>query len=124
VPEPSAWEKDLKNNGMKIIVDLTTCEIQTGTFKKEKEEISYLDELGGIDILLDAGKMPEPDQYEQSVLIYKHKTTSGKTVKFYGPTSKNKKTLEILCVMQKETTLYVDRNDYDHYYFDLEFLER
>jgi hypothetical protein len=85
--------------------------------------LDYLDETQAIDIIFDSGENEEPQTTIHTVLVYKHRLESGKIFKFYGPTSKDKRTLEILCTMQKETTLYFDRNDPEVYHFDLKFLD-
>jgi len=121
------WEKQvnyLRNNGEKIVIDLRKCKIRSGSFHRPKKELDYLDETSVVDILLSEPQHSKSENIEHSVLIYRHTLPTGKTIIFYGPTDKDKKTLLILCEMQKSTSIYVDKNNLAMYYFDLEFLDK
>jgi hypothetical protein len=113
----------LMQNGRKITVDLSKCKIRTTSQNVERNEPDTWDEGQVIGIVLDSGGYGKHEENGFSTLIYKHKLDSGEVVKFYGPTAKDKKTLEILCTMQKSTVIYFDRNDPEVYYFDLRFLD-
>ena len=115
--------KTLIRDGVRVIVDLSKCEMKSSSHRTEKKGMDYLDEMGAVDVIFDSTENEEQQTIIHTVLVYKHRLESGKIFKFYGPTSKDKRTLEILCTMQKQTTLYFDRNDPEVYYFDLRFLD-
>jgi hypothetical protein len=112
----------LMNDGVRVIVDLSKCEMKSSSYHMENKGLDYLNEMEAVDIIFDSGEK-EQQTTIHTVLVYKHRLQSGKMFKFYGPTSKDKRTLEILCTMKKQTTLYFDRNDPEVYYFDLRFLD-
>lgn len=113
----------LITDGVKVVVDLSKCEMKSSSHHTEKKGLNYLDETEAIDIIFDSGENEKPETISHTVLVYRHRLESGKIFQFYGPTSKDKRTLEILCTMQKHTTLYFDRDDPKMYYFDLKFLD-
>lgn len=115
--------KTLMRDGIRVVVDLSKCGMKSSSHHAEKKGVDYLNEMEAVDIIFDAGENKEAQTTIHTVLVYKHRLESGKIFKFYGPTSKDKRTLEILCTMQKQTTLYFDRNDPEVYHFDLGFLD-
>lgn len=66
----------------------------------------------------------EQVQIKQTVIIfYKPNIRNGQTDKFISRViPKDKITLSFYLDKQKQTTLYVDKTNKDHYYFDLDFL--
>jgi hypothetical protein len=115
--------KALMRDGAKVVVDLSKCEMKSSSHHMEKSGLDYLDETQAIDIIFDSGENEQAQTTIHTVLVYKHRLESGRIIKFYGPTSKDKRTLEILCTMQKQTMIYFDRNDPEVYHFDLAFLD-
>jgi len=104
---------DLEANGEKILVDLNACEIK-GNDYTETIEITHVhaptDFITG--------------DVEQSVFIFQHEDTrTGKLERFVSPIiQKDKITLSFYFDRQRQTTLYVNKTDRSHYYFDLNFL--
>ncbi len=119
------WDERIEKlikEGNKITVDLSKCEIRSSSQQTEKKDLDYLDETEAIDIILNSGENLKQRTIAHSTLVYKHESDNGQIFKFYGSTNKDKSTLELLCAMQKTTTLYFYRNDPEVYYFDLKFL--
>jgi hypothetical protein len=125
---------DLKNNGEKIQVDLSKCEIKEHSYSEEKQrygrdnefltlsierEIEGWNTLGG-----GAWRNVEQVQVRQSVLIYERQDPrSGVVEKFMTRViPKDKITLSFYLDKQQHTSLYVDKGNRGRYYFDLDFL--
>lgn len=125
---------ELKENGEKIQVDLTQCELKAHNYIEEKERYPHKYELLTLDIereiqgwnALGSGLMRnvEQVQIEQTVIIfYKLNSLTGQTEKFISRViPKDKITLSFYLEKQKQTTLYVDKTYQERYYFDLDFL--
>jgi hypothetical protein len=126
---------ELKANGEKITVDLNNCEILEHSYSEHKEtygrdslffsltavpNIHYLlnkleDETHGTGIV----------NVCQSVIIFNYPNRrTGQTEKFVSKViSKDRVSLSFYLDQQRQTTLYVDKADRSHYYFDLAFLK-
>jgi hypothetical protein len=115
--------RKLIKDGIKLTVDLSECEIISNGQQIEQRGLDYLDETEAIDIILNSGQNQKQAFITQSSLVYKHKSDTGQIIKFYGPTNKDKGTLQILCAIQKSTSIYLDKYDPEIYYFDLRFLD-
>ena len=125
---------DLKENGEKIQVDLTQCELKEHSYIEEKEKYGHKKELLTLGIeseiqgwnALGGGSMRNVEQVQikQTVIIfYNPNIRSGKTEKFISRViPKDKITLSFYLDKQKQTTLYVDKTNRERYYFDLGFL--
>jgi hypothetical protein len=97
---------DLKENGDKIVVDFSRCEIKENNYREEQ------DNLGEVQIV-------------QSVIIYNYQNNrTGNTEKFVSRII-NLEKAALLFYLQKQvnTVLYVNKNDRSKYYFDLDFLK-
>ncbi len=126
--------EDLKENGEKIQVNLTECELRENNYIEEKEKYGHKNELLTLDIereiqglnALAGGSMRNVEQVQikQTVIIFsKLNIRSGKTEKFISRViPKDKITLAFYLEKQKQTTLYVDKSNRERYYFDLDFL--
>ncbi len=122
---------DIKTNGEKIKVDLSKCDIKQNNYVEEKEKYGTGSYITTLDIerdiqawnaLTDSTKNTERVQVNQAVLIFDN-SHNGKTEKFVSRVIPfDRVTLLFKLDKQKETTLYVDKNDRSKYYFDLEFL--
>jgi hypothetical protein len=115
------WLAKLKSTGFKIPVDLTKCKIKSNSWIEEKDRysnsrIAFWNQVGG-----DADKNLERVENNHSVVEYECEFKGRKQI-FLGLASKDETTLRILLELKKETTIYVDRDDVDNYYFDLEFI--
>jgi len=125
---------DLNENGDKIKVDLTKCELKEHNYTEERDRYGHKNELLTFDIereiqgwnALGGGAMRNVEQVhvKQTVIIYSHlNNRTGKTEKFISRVvPKDKITLAFYLDNQKETTLYVDKTNRERYYFDLDFL--
>ncbi len=122
---------DIKTNGEKIKVDLLKCEIKQNNYIVEKEKhgtgsyITTLDIEHDIQVwnaLTDSIKNTDRVQVNQVVLIFDN-SRNGKTEKFVSSVIPiDRVTLLFKLDKQKETTLYVDKNNRSKYHFDLDFL--
>ncbi len=127
---------DLKENGERILVDLSQCELKEHNYFEEKERYGHKTELLTLDIereiqawnSISGSSMGnfEQVQVKQTVMVYlRANNQTGKTEKFISRIiPKDKVTLAFYLNQQKQTTLYVDRVDRNRYYFDLDFLSR
>ncbi|HWY34794.1 MAG TPA: hypothetical protein VNX68_09115 [Nitrosopumilaceae archaeon] len=126
--------KDLKENGEKIIVDLTKCELKENSFTEERERYGDDNELLTPSIARDieawnaigGDSMRNIKQVEviQTVIIYSWlNNKTGKTEIFNSRViNKDKITLSFYLDREKKTALYVDKLNREKYYFDLDFL--
>ncbi len=117
---------DLKENGEKITVDLTQCEIKENDYSEMRlpdgrreadlsdfEASSYNESAGE--------KLTEIDQ---TVFIYTNRH-NGHEETFISPViPRTGDDLRIKLYLTKTTSLYVDKNDRTKYYFDMGFLKR
>jgi hypothetical protein len=116
------WLEKLMSTGIKIPVDLTECKIKSNSWIEESERysnsrVAFWNEVGG-----DADKNIERVENNHSVIEYECEFKGRKQI-FRGSISKDETTLRILLELKKETIIYVDRDDIENYYFDLEFLD-
>ena len=122
---------DIKTNGEKIKVDFSKCDIKQNNYVEEKEKYGTGSYITTLDIerdiqawnaLTDSTRNTERVQVNQAVLIFDN-SHNDKTEKFISRVIPfDRVTLLFKLDKQKETTLYVDKNDRSKYYFDLEFL--
>ncbi len=125
---------DLKENGDKIRVDLTKCQLREHNYTEERDRDGHKNELLTLDIereiqgwnALGGGAMRNVEQVQvtQTVIIYSYlNNRTGKTEKFISRVvPKDKISLTFYLDKQIETTLYVDKTNRERYYFDLDFL--
>lgn len=118
--EKERMEK-LMNEGIKVVVDLNACEIRAGSFMLEQAD--PINDVDAMDALVGVNRPEETQKIDQTVLIYNHTLENGDTIRFIGPTLKEKKTVQLLCAMHGTTAVYYDRNNPQAYYFDLRFLD-
>jgi hypothetical protein len=116
--------KDLKSTGIIVPVDLTSCNVKSNNWTTEVERynsprVVLLNEISG-----HGDKNVERVESNVSRIEYTC-DFNGRPRTFLSPTiAKDKITLQLLLEMQKETAIYVDRDDNQYYYFDLEFIDQ
>jgi len=100
--------------GEKISIEFDNCEFKDSSYTNEviDERSTRLNAIN-----LDYGKVIRRDLVEQSLLIYHH-PTAGKSEKFIQAFPCSAETLRVY-VLQNLVSLYVDRFDRSHYFFDL-----
>jgi hypothetical protein len=110
-----------KQSADKIKVNLSDCEILSNNYTEQVEKVkSY--KAQALDSIYDSGKNIEQVDINQTVIVYKT-TQYGQKEQFNSSTiNKDRITLNFLLAKHKETYLYVDRNNRQKYYFDIEFL--
>jgi hypothetical protein len=118
----------LKANGNCIRVTLKNCVVVGNDYTEEIQLIqnNSLQEflLNGRSVFDESDKRIEKRDILQSVAIYEC-LYQGSMKKFITPViSKDKVSLTLLLEIQKETDLYVDKEDVNHYCFDLTFLDK
>jgi hypothetical protein len=125
---------DLEANGEKITVDLTDCEIREHSYSEHRETYGrdslFLSLTGGPGIQYLLNELEDETHgtgianITQCVLIFHYANArTGQTEKFISQViSKDKVSLSFYLDQQKATTLYVDKTDRSHYYFDCNFL--
>ncbi len=114
----------LKRFGDKIKVNLDDCEIVTNNYTKDVVTASPYN-VQVFDALYDSNR-PNRNikkvNVNQSIIIFETDRL-GRKEKFKSLSiNKDEITLRFLLAQKKETLIYVDRNQKDKYYFDLEFL--
>jgi hypothetical protein len=126
--------RDIKENGEKILVDLTSCELKEHSYVEEREKSNGSDNamLHAIEIHMYGWsaisvydlKKPEQVQVNQTVIIFsRDNSRTGQTDRFVSRViPRDKVTLGFYLDQQKQTTLYVDKSNPARYYFDLDFL--
>jgi hypothetical protein len=125
--------RDLKTNGENIRVDLNNCEVKENNYTEERLRG---ENYGGAIAIAEEQKM---DIWTRGNTIYRNNDRVtiqinqtvvvgevlrfGKPFKFRSAVLRHdRETLLFKMFGQKETTLYIDRNDPDRYYLDMEFL--
>ncbi|MFC4230805.1 hypothetical protein ACFOW1_02810 [Parasediminibacterium paludis] len=124
---------DLKENGNKIRVDFSQCEIKENNYTEEQDKFETPNELFsfgyGQEIqVLDAFTKPshnvEQIQINQSIIFfnYQNNQTGQEEIFVSRVINKDRVTLMFHLEQQKSTTLFVDKINRKKYYFDLAFL--
>jgi hypothetical protein len=106
----------------KILVDLNSCEIKANNYTEQVvDQRSYRSQA--FDTMRGSPKKYGDIYINQAMLIFETEKY-GQKERYYSPTIyKDEITLRFLLDKQKETYLYIDKNNREKYYFDLEFLE-
>lgn len=115
------WIDDLKKNGYQVEVDLAECELKSNSWRsiesRYSDKVQMLNAFGG--------------DSEINVKYVDHQWTNISFIRkfnglefiFSGAVPKDIQTVRILLEMKGNTTLYIDKSNFEVYYFDLEFLE-
>ncbi len=113
---------ELKTTGREIKVDLTRCKIKSNswTVVKERNRGGYKDQA--ITALIDPELNVQHVRFESSIVEYSTTVDGRRRIFRSPPISRDKQTLHFLLEVQKETSIYIDRDMPRYYYFDLEFL--
>jgi hypothetical protein len=111
----------LKLNSNKLLVDLNSCEIITNNYTEQiLRAKNYRSQA--LDFVYDSNYNVEEKDVLQSVILFETEH-EGKKEKFYSHTLyKDEVSLRIKFDRQKETCIYIDKDNSERYYFDLEFL--
>jgi hypothetical protein len=105
----------------KIKVDLNNCKIRANNYTEQVEVVKNY-KAQAFDALYDSSKNIANVNINQAVLIFET-DKYGEKERYFSPTIyKDEVTLRFLLDRQKETYIYVDRDNRSKYYFDLEFL--
>jgi hypothetical protein len=81
-------------------------------------KVIMLDGIYGID------RSKKTSRNDYSIIVYAD-NINGKRIQFYSPEiDKDSETLSFLLERQGIIDLYIDNNNFDNYYFDLNFLEK
>ena len=113
--------KYLKEDGEKILVDLSKCEIKENDYTMQADRLS-LGKTAVLDAMYDSSKNIKSIDINQCVLIYIH-SHNGVDEKFISPIiARTRDDLRIKLYLVKTTSIYVNKNDRSKYYFDLDFL--
>lgn len=115
----------LKTHGDKIVVELAVCEIKEDHYSEDSEKNSSLS-WGLTGTFANGGLYPldnvEHQEGARSVIVFEC-IYKEKPVQFRSHIiSKDKTSLLFHIYGKKETCIYIDPNDKNTYYFDLEFL--
>ncbi|HET6225144.1 MAG TPA: hypothetical protein VFF27_02630 [Bacteroidia bacterium] len=123
--------QELKNTGERITVNLNDCDIKEHNYTEEQERKSSFNDLASPslkrdiqawDALFDSSRNVNNVTVNQTILIYTHRSEN-KAEKFYSSViPKDRISLMFKLDAQKTTTLYIDKQNRENYYFDLDFL--
>lgn len=123
-----AFKKELIENGEKIEVDLSKCEIKENNYFVEGGN-QYEFQIGGIDTqfmdsIYNNDRAIKSVEIDKTRLIFSH-DYNGTDEKFISPIiTRSAFDLNIKIYLHKTTNLYVDKNNRKRYYFDMSFLKR
>ena len=105
----------------KIKVDLNSCEIRSNSYSqqisKAKDSRSML-----LDAMVEPNLNIQNIEINQAVLVFETDILGQREQYISATIYKDPATLSFLLDKQKETCIYVDRDNRSNYYFDLEFL--
>ncbi|MCL2327303.1 MAG: hypothetical protein FWC39_02185 [Bacteroidetes bacterium] len=111
-----------KQQALKIPVDLNDCKIKQHIYR-ETAETEATDRYEALDYIF-LNKQPKRNTIEQRCCEVTFKATiNGNAEIFCVDIPKDEFPLRILFQQQKTTYLYVDEQDTENFYFDLEFLK-
>ena len=123
--EITAWKETLKLNGEKILVTLPECEIKENFYYEEVDRV-HSSKAQSYNAMIGQGyRNVEKQSRYATVVVYNYTNPkTGELKKFISPIiQKDKISLDFLLNEKKETFIYVDRNDPNTYFFDLDFLD-
>lgn len=105
----------------KIKVDLNSCKIRSNSYSQQipetKDSRSML-----LDAMYDSNSNIRNVEINQAVVIFETDINGQREQFISPPINKDAITLSFLLDKQKETYIYIDRDNRSKYYFDLEFL--
>jgi hypothetical protein len=117
------WEK-LKKEGKPIQVHLKDIDIKTNEYNETPVHDSIPSRIEMLDGLSRSGGADGTIKKAVSVLLYRYKKPNGELVMFRSETIEMPiESLRLRMEHINETTIYVDENNWNRYYFDIEFLE-
>lgn len=113
---------ELKQKADKVRVDLSVCEIKTNSYSEQVDKVKNY-KAKAFDPLYDSDKSIENINSNEAVLIFETEKY-GEKEHYYSPVIyKDEITLRFMLDKQKETYIYIDKENRSNYYFDLEFLD-
>lgn len=114
---------DLKVKGKKIVVQFQDCEIKTREYVDTEPSDSMPSQIEMLDSLYDRNRSHDGVKKVVSALIYKYTDSLGKKVEFRSEVIEMPiERLRFILESKMQTTIYVDENNWNRYYFDLGFL--
>ena len=121
------WIDYLKTSGEKIPVEFSQCEIKENAFfENSQKNISKSEAYG--EIYKAVFKEPEYNSTQRSssaaIVCYTYENPKSGIIETFisSPVAKDSITLSFLLEEKKSTFIYVDRNNRNKYFFDLDFL--
>ena len=114
---------ELKQNGSHIVVNFEDCEIKTREYYDKEPKEGMPTQIEMLDALSNRYQETQGVKKIVSMLRYYYKTPSGNTVEFRSDViNMPVERLRFLLDQKKQTTIFVDPENWNRYYFDLEFL--
>lgn len=111
-----------KSTAQKIKVNLNECKILKNNYQVSIDTGLENHGYQALDALYDSSRLQKHNTVNQSIIVFET-NVNGRNKKYLSEViPKDAITLSFLLDKQKETFLYIDRDDYENYYFDLEFL--
>ena len=120
----SNYLKKLKTHGEKIEVNLSDCEIKSNSWTDQKpryndSRIEFLNTISG-----HADKNIAATDVNLSTAIYRINRLGKTRIFESGTIALDEVTLRMLFEVHGRTIIYIDKDNPEYYYFDLEFLSR
>ena len=115
------YEKDLRANGKRFIVQLGDCEVKTNSYYENVDKVGSLpSRVEMLDALYDDSRLTQSVKKSLSVLIYRKTDPSGKIFEFRSKVIElSREDVYRFIEQKKEGTLYVDERNWNRYYFDI-----
>jgi hypothetical protein len=114
--------QEFRRKADKVRVDLNACEIKTNSYSEQVDKVKNY-KAKAFDTLYDSDKGIENINSNETVLIFETEKY-GEKEHYYSPVIyKDEITLRFMLDKQKETYIYIDKENRGNYYFDLEFLD-
>lgn len=121
--KPNKSLLDLKKNGEKLTIQFEDCEIKTREYFEATSSDSFPTRIEMLDSLYNPNRSYEGTKKVISVLIYKYKDSTGKSMEFRSDSIEMPlETLRYILVNRKTTTIFFDKANWNRYYFDLGFV--
>jgi hypothetical protein len=113
----------LKQNGIRIVVNLENCEIKTNQYIETEPNETMPSQIEILDSLSNRGRQPHGVSKVISVLRYNYQNGPSGKIEFRSEAiSMPVENLKLKLEQRKQTTIFVDADNLNRYYFDIEFL--
>ena len=121
--EIAILKDDLRLHGEAVRIEFSKCQIKTNDYSEE-HEIGYSGRVQFLNALQDERKNTETVEVYQSVIVFKYEHDGITEIFYSNIIPREREHLLFMLDTKKETMLYIDKEDRERYFFDLDFLDR